>query len=92
MYMVHYNVPAVRPWPGELTATLAEGVARLGTKMPFELALAEVAFFLGVELEETTVRDTPRRPAPRMWSSKWPSWGGWSASYRLRETAQPCST
>jgi hypothetical protein len=42
--------------PGELSATLAEGVARLGTKMPFEQAVAEVAFFWGVELEETTVR------------------------------------
>src|SRR6266446_237526 len=37
--------------PGELSATLAEGVARLGTKMPFEQAVAEVAFFWGVELE-----------------------------------------
>ena len=42
--------------PGELSATLAEGVARLGTKLPFEQAVAEVAFFWGVELEETTVR------------------------------------
>ncbi len=42
--------------PGELSATLAEGVARLGTKMPFEQAAAEVAFFWGVELDETTVR------------------------------------
>jgi len=33
-----------------------EGVARLGTKMPFERAVAEVAFFWGVELEETSVR------------------------------------
>src|SRR5438105_10003361 len=36
--------------PGELSATLAEGVARLGTKLPFEQAVAEVAFFWGVEL------------------------------------------
>ena len=42
--------------PGELSATLAEGVARLGTKMPFEQAVAEVAFFWCVELDETTVR------------------------------------
>ena len=42
--------------PGELSATLAQGVARLGTKLPFEQAVAEVAFFWGVELEETTVR------------------------------------
>jgi hypothetical protein len=42
--------------PGELSATLAEGVARLGTKLPFEQAVAEMAFFWGVELEETTVR------------------------------------
>src|SRR6266567_4234613 len=42
--------------PGELSATLAEGVVRLGTKLPFEQAVAEVAFFWGVELEETTVR------------------------------------
>jgi len=42
--------------PGELSATLAEGVARLGIKMPFEQAAAEVAFFWGVELDETTVR------------------------------------
>jgi hypothetical protein len=42
--------------PGELSATLAEGVARLGTRMPFEQAVAEVAFFWCVELDETTVR------------------------------------
>ena len=42
--------------PGELSATLAEGVARLGTKMPFEQAAADVAFFWRVELDETTVR------------------------------------
>src|SRR5712691_12486813 len=42
--------------PGELSATLAEGVARLGTTMPFEQAAAVLAFFWGVELEETTLR------------------------------------
>src|SRR2546429_689754 len=42
--------------PGELSATLAEGVARLGTKLPFEQAAANVAFFWRVELDETTVR------------------------------------
>jgi hypothetical protein len=42
--------------PGELSSTLAEGVARLGTKMPFEQAAADVAFFWRVELDETTVR------------------------------------
>jgi len=42
--------------PGELSATLAEGVARLGTKMPFEQATVELGFFWGVELDETTVR------------------------------------
>jgi hypothetical protein len=41
---------------GELSATLAQGVARLGTKMPFAQAAADLAFFWGVELEETTVR------------------------------------
>jgi hypothetical protein len=42
--------------PGELSTTLAEGVARLGTHMPFAQAASELAFFWGVELEETTVR------------------------------------
>jgi hypothetical protein len=42
--------------PGELSATLIEGVARLGTKMPFEQAATDLAFFWSVELEETTVR------------------------------------
>jgi hypothetical protein len=42
--------------PGELSATLAQGVVRLGTQLPFAQAAAEVAFFWGVELEETTVR------------------------------------
>ena len=42
--------------PGELSATLAQGVVRLGTKLPFQQAATEVAFFWGVELEETTVR------------------------------------
>jgi hypothetical protein len=37
-----------------LSTTLAEGVAR-GSKMPFEHVAAEVAFFWGVELDETTV-------------------------------------
>ena len=41
---------------GELSATLAEGVVRLGTRMPFEQAATELAFFWSVELEETTVR------------------------------------
>ncbi|PZS37788.1 MAG: ISKra4 family transposase [Pseudonocardiales bacterium] len=39
-----------------MSATLAEGVARLGTKMPFAQAVAELAFFWGVELDATTVR------------------------------------
>src|ERR1019366_5950950 len=42
--------------PGELSVTLAEGVARLGTKMPFEQAAADLAFFWRVEVDETTVR------------------------------------
>jgi len=42
--------------PGELSVTLVEGVARLGTKIPFEQAAAELAFFWGVELDATTVR------------------------------------
>jgi hypothetical protein len=42
--------------PGELSATLAEGVVRLGTRMPFERAATELAFFWSVELDETTVR------------------------------------
>ena len=42
--------------PGELSATLAEGVVRLGTRMPFEQAATELAFFWGVELDETTLR------------------------------------
>jgi len=41
---------------GELSATLAEGVVRLGTRMPFEQAATELAFFWNVELEETTLR------------------------------------
>jgi hypothetical protein len=42
--------------PGELSATLSEGVARLGVRMPFAQAVAEVAFFWDIELAETTVR------------------------------------
>jgi hypothetical protein len=42
--------------PGELSVTLAEGVARLGAKMPFEQAVADLAFFWRVEVDETTVR------------------------------------
>jgi hypothetical protein len=41
---------------GELSATLAEGVVRLGTRMPFAQAATELAFFWSVEVEETTVR------------------------------------
>ena len=36
--------------------TLAQGVARLGTKMPFAQAVADLAFFWKVDLDETTVR------------------------------------
>ena len=36
--------------------TLAQGVARLGTKMPFAQAVADLAFFWNVDLDETTVR------------------------------------
>jgi hypothetical protein len=39
-----------------LSATLAEGVVRLGTRMPFAQAATELVFFWGVEVEETTVR------------------------------------
>ncbi len=39
-----------------MSTTLAEGVVRLGTRMPFAQAATELAFFWGVELEETTVR------------------------------------
>ena len=54
--------------PGELSATLAEGIARLGTKMPFEQASAELASFWGVELDETTVRrHTQAAGAARRW-------------------------
>ena len=42
--------------PGDLSATLAEGVVRLGTKLPFARAAEEVAFFWGVALDASTVR------------------------------------
>ncbi len=42
--------------PGELSVTLAEGVVRLGTHLPFAQAAEELAFFWGVAIEETTVR------------------------------------
>ena len=42
--------------PDELSATLAEGVVRLGTRMPFAQAATELAFFWGVTVDETTVR------------------------------------
>ncbi len=41
---------------GELSATLAEGVVRFGTRIPFERAATELVFFWNVELDETTVR------------------------------------
>ncbi len=42
--------------PGELSVTLAEGAVRLGMHLPFAQAAEELAFFWGVDLEETTVR------------------------------------
>ena len=39
-----------------MSVTLAQGVARLGTKMPFAQAVADLAFFWNVDLDETTVR------------------------------------
>src|SRR5260370_34296973 len=42
--------------PAEFSATLAEGVVRLGTKLPFEQAVPEVAFFWNIALAETTGR------------------------------------
>jgi hypothetical protein len=42
--------------PGELSATLAEGLARLGAWMPFARAAEQLAFFWGVRLDPATVR------------------------------------
>lgn len=39
----------------ELSTTQPKGVARPGTKMPFEQAAAELAFFWSIELDEPTV-------------------------------------
>lgn len=50
--------------PGELSATLAEGVARLGTKLPFEQAIAEVSFFWASSWRKRLFDDTPKRLAP----------------------------
>lgn len=42
--------------PGALSATLAEGLVRLGTWMPFAQAAEQLAFFWGVRLDPATVR------------------------------------
>jgi len=42
--------------PGEVSATLAEGLVRLGTWMPFAQAAEQLAFFWHVAVDETTVR------------------------------------
>src|SRR5436305_13050918 len=45
----------LRPKVG-FTPKVEEGMARLGTWMPFRTAQRELAFFLGVEVAEATVR------------------------------------
>ena len=45
----------LRPKVG-FTPKVEEGMARLGTWMPFRAAQRELAFFLGVEVAEATVR------------------------------------
>jgi hypothetical protein len=46
----------LRPKVG-FTAKIEEGMARLGTWMPFRAAQRELAFFLGVEVAEASVRN-----------------------------------
>jgi len=46
----------LRPKVG-FTPKVEEGMARLGTWMPFRAAQGELAFFLGVEVAEASVRD-----------------------------------
>src|SRR5713226_3628616 len=71
--------------PGELSATLAEGVARLGTKLPFEQAATELAFFWSVELDETTIRRHTQAAGAAYVPSKRLKSSGWSASDQQRQ-------
>src|SRR5258708_16009494 len=72
--------------PGELSLTLAEGVARLGTRMPFEHAATGLAYFWGVELEETTMRRyTQAAGTAYVAPSKPPKSSDWSANDQRRQ-------
>ncbi len=42
--------------PGGLSARVSEGLARLSARQPFRQAVADLAFFWGVEVSETTAR------------------------------------
>jgi hypothetical protein len=77
--------------PRELSATLAEGVVRLATKLPFAQAAEEVAFFWGVQLEESTVR-RHTQPVPPTSPNKPLIWSDSSTNARQRQTDPPCST
>jgi len=75
-----------------LSVTLAEGVARLGTKMPFEQAAAELAFFWGVEVDATTVRRYTEAAGAAYVASKRPKSSDWSASDQRRQLDLRSST
>jgi len=62
--------------PGELSATLAEGVARPGTKMPFEQAAADLSFLWGWRWKKRPCGGTPRRLEQPTWPSKQPKSSG----------------
>ena len=42
--------------PGGLSARVSEGLARLTAQQPFRRAVADLAFFWGVEVSEATAR------------------------------------
>jgi len=78
--------------PGEVSATLAEGVARLGTKMRFEQAARDLAFFWGVELDETPVRRHTHAAGAAYVAEQAAELDAWSVSDRQRQMGQRCST
>jgi hypothetical protein len=73
-----------------LSVTLAQGVVRLGTKMPFEQAAAEVAFFWGVDLDEATVRRYTQAAGAAYVTEQAVNWSASNPNAYKRQTDPTC--
>src|SRR5438105_4987965 len=71
--------------PGELSATLAEGVARVGTKRRSNRRSPKWRSSGASSWRKPPFGDTRRRLAPPTWRSRPPNWSAWSVSDRQHQ-------